>query len=371
MSRLLLLLTALALRLIRCAAQGATCDELNNQISRLNPAFWPPSFVFRSLMVRAGDVHPPNLTRTANSSFKLLGACQPAGFRADNFAWRKPTSDGGDWIATTATKPLSLNIDGISCVLTGVAVVTTSWPSLRLQFDEGCPRKTAVEVPLVNATGGIKLVHWMCKVVVESNLCKQAAAKLSSEADRSRVWGDQLSLDLTPLAQAASRGATRMSVYVQCYENLDWFIINSPLAVDPAEYEMLLSIRSLLEPTLPIIPKLNASIVVETVCMPDCMDRVGELCLPKSSQIVVHTSPPPTVTVGDAWDVFVADSRDSGVAPWLFGFLAAFFLLGMALACCCLVSGDPPAKPERKIKSVSVVYHDVPEGPERQFFSIR
>merc|ERR1712190_589110 len=108
---------------------------------------------------------------------------------------------------------------------------TLGWPSLRLQFEE-CPRKTAVELPLVNAsTNGLKLVHWMCKVAYDSQLCTRAASKLTS-AGSTTAWGSQELLDLSQLVEAASQGATRMQIYNSCFENLDWFVVSTPLGIE-------------------------------------------------------------------------------------------------------------------------------------------
>lgn len=355
---------------LRSGAADGSCSALDDMMARLNPGFWAPSFVFRSLKVRPGAIHPPNITRHTRD-VELTGACDPSLFRADSFEWRRPTSDGGDWIASTSAKPMQINVDGIPCPLTGIAVTTLGWPSLRLQFEE-CPRKTAVEVALKNGTeDGVKIVHWMCKVAVDSRLCEEATQKLTI-TDPSTEWPTQLFLDLGQLAVAASQGATRMQVYENCFENLDWFVINTPLGVDPAEWEMLLALRSVLAPSLQSTVRLNANVVVETVCMPDCLGRMAEKCLAKPVTVLDEVQVLPVAKEEEddgSFEFFVERSSNAEVAPWLAGVLACFFLVGSVVACCAMSCAPaPPKVPERRIKKVAVVYHDIPEVAQT-FFS--
>jgi len=307
------------------------------------------------------------LTRSAGS-VELLGACDSSRFRADSFIWQKPTSDGGDWIATTAAKPMQISIDGVPCPLTGLAVTTLGWPSLRLQFEK-CPRKTAVEVPLVNAsTNGIKLVHWMCKVAYDSELCRQAASKLTATSSVAQ-WPTQELLDLSQLASVASHGATRMQIYNSCFENLDWFVISTPLGIDSSEFEMLLALKSVLAPTLQTSVRIAANIVVETVCTPDCSGRMAEQCSSKAP-VVAAAAPSAKDDAYDFYD-FMETLQEKDVKPWLAFLLISFFLVGAGAACSCMSAFSTPAKkPERRIKQVSVVYHDVPEAND-SFFSRR
>jgi len=367
----MLLRLALAAACFRAgAATEASCEALSDTMARLNPGFWAPSFVFRSLWVRPGAIHPPNLTRAAQRA-ELAQVCDAAPFRADKFEWQKPTSDGGDWIATTISKPMSINIDGISCPLTGLAVTTLGWPSLRLQFEE-CPRKTAVEVPLVNATSGMKLVHWMCQVTAASGLCKHAATKLSPP-DTTTNWASQGVLDLSHVATAASHGATRMQIYENCYENLDWFVINTPLAVDASEWNMLLALRSVLVPSLQSSVRIKANIVVETVCMPDCSGQMADNCHkrePEAPHTIMTDLPSADWTDAATFEGFVADSSDTEVLPWLLLLLGSAFLLGFALlaimsACCC--RPKPAQMPEKRLKKVAVVYHDGTETSQNLY----
>jgi len=351
------------------AAVDESCAAVSDLVGRLNPGFWAPAYVFRSLSVRPGAIHPPNLTRAAND-VQLLGACDAPGLRADSFKWNRPTSDGGDWIASTTARPVQISIDGVVCPLTGLALTTSSWPSLRLQFEE-CPRKTAVEVPLVNTTQDrrFKIIHWMCKVAQDSELCAKIAEKLpvnvAAEASGTD-WASQEYLDLTQLLAVASKGATRMQIYNSCFENLDWFVINTPLAVDLQEFEMLLALKGTLTPTLQSPVQIEANIVVETVCIPDCQGHMPSRCMPRLQQ-----ASDAEVAPGSEfdWEDFMDTVQEKDVKPWMTFFFACFFLAGSAASCACMSClADSAKKPERKIKQVSVVYHDVQE-PSHSFFT--
>jgi len=347
-------------------------------MARLNPGFWPPAFVFRSLYVKPTQMHPPK-RKKHSGELRIPGLCTQSNFRADLFKWQKPTSDGGDWISTTSgTNMLEVITDGYRCPLTGIAVTTTGWPSLRLQFEE-CPRKTAVEVPLINSTtaeGGTKLVDWMCQVTAESRLCKEASARLP-DAAASRAWGNQLYLNLQKMAEALSKGLTRMEVYNECFENLDWLIANTPLAVEPEELRMLASMAGLLMPGgWPAGKRIPADIVVETICVEDCGGTVPARCRPAPPPLRARarvarrpgSSGLSMRNVTDSFRVFRSRYDDPVILPWLAYFCVGLFLLGSSLACCC-PSCCPPLdqKQERRIKKVSVVYREVPE--ESSFFS--
>lgn len=346
------------------SAAEESCVALSDMIGRLNPGFWAPSFVFTSLQVRPGAVHPPNLTRAANS-VEMVGACDPSRFRADSFVWQKPTSDGGDWIATTAARPMQITVDGVPCALTGLAVTTFGWPSLRLQFEE-CPRKTALQVSLVNASAnGFKLVHWMCKVAVDSELCTRAAEKLPPKDSSTAAWPNQLLLDLGQLAAVASQGATRFQIYNNCYENLDWYVVNTPLGIESSEFEMLLSMRPLLAPTFHSDVRIEANVVVETVCMPDCSGKMAERCYKRDFAAEKVQKEQQTSSDADesvSFAEFVEILQDEDLKPWGMIFFGSFFGIGSLLALCGLKAlTAPPKKPERRIKQVAVSYHDVPE----------
>jgi len=360
---------AVGLLLGATVADGdSTCEQVNAMVGRLNPGFWAPSYVFRSLDVRPGAIHPPNLTRATRGA-ELVGACDASRFRADSFAWQKPTSDGGDWIATTTEKPMQISINGVPCPLTGIAVTTLGWPSLRLQFSD-CPRKTAVEVPLVNVTtGGLKLVHWMCKVAYDSQLCQEAANKLP-KSQASTVWPTQEFLDLSPLIEAASKGAARMQVYDNCYESLDWFVINTPVGIPFEEFQMLLALNTVLAPTVFSQVQLQASLVVETVCFPDCVGRLPDECTKKVSAAAAQSAGA-SAHEDETWEDFVEKLQDPSVQPWSLAIFGLCFLAGSVGACRVMnCFTDPPKKPERRIKQVAVVYHDVPEVSQSFFSSM-
>lgn len=365
------------------ACDAGECDALTDLMARLNPGFWAPAFVFRSLYVKPTQMHPPKQNRHS-SKVRIPGLCTQSNLRADLFSWQKPTSDGGDWISTTSgTNLMEVVTDNYRCPLTGIAVTTTGWPSLRLQFEE-CPRKTAVEVPLINSTtaeGGTKLVDWMCEVTAESRLCREAREHLPGEGE-SKVWGSELYLDLQKMAAALSQGLTRMEVYNECFENLDWLIASSPLAVDPAELRMLASIAKLLAPSSwPSGSRIPADIIVETACVEDCDGNMPEKCklappapdpvvMPAVQEERMAQAPARSSrSISESFHVFTTRFEDPVVLPWLVYFCVGLFLLGSALACCCPTCFPPlgEQKQERRIKKVSVVYHEVPE--ESAFFS--
>lgn len=342
---------------LRAAAVEENCVALSDKLARLNPAFWAPAFVFTSLNVRPGAVHPPNLTRSVGG-VQLAGACDKTRFRADSFVWQKPTSDGGDWIASTTAGPLKIVVDGTTCPLTGIAVTSAGWPSLRLQFEQ-CPRKTALQIPLVKtAEGGLPLVHWMCKVAVDSTLCARAAQKLQSQdPSPASAWPSQLLLDLSLVLTAASKGATRMQIYNECYENLDWYVVNTPIGIPADEFEMLLSVRSLIAPTAPVhSARLDANVVVETVCVPDCRGEVAPQCHARKFVTKAPADHPMSI------DVFFETLQDDRLQPWVALFFSIPFLIGSLLSCCLVrLMAWEAKKPERRIKSVALSYHDVPE----------
>jgi len=358
------------------ASAAGQCDALTGLMARLNPGFWAPAFVFRSLDVKPAQMHPPK-RKKQGGTLRLPGICTHSNFRADLFTWQKPTSDGGDWISTTSgTNMMQVVTDSYSCPLTGIAVTTTGWPSLRLQFEE-CPRKTAVEVPLVNSTaaeGSTKLVSWMCQVASGSRLCREARERLPDASSRSHVWGNQLYLDLQLMAKTLSGGLTRMEVSNECFESLDWLIADSPLAVDPAELQMLAAMASLLAPSSwPRDTRIPADIIVESTCMEDCNGDMPAKCKPAppppvhlDTKELVQRSP--DRSMAGSFRAFTERYDDPVILPWLAYFCAGLFLLGSALACCCPSCWPPlEQKQERRIKKVSVVYHEVPE--ESAFFS--
>jgi len=264
-------------------------------------------------------------------------------------------------VASTQARGLFLTVDEVPCPMTGIAFTTGGWPSMRLQFEE-CPRKTAVEVPLVQADGkGVKLVHWMCKVSnqVDPLLCAQAAANLVPQ-DPTKASPSQELLDLSMLAEAGSRGATRMQVYNDCYENLDWFIVNTPIGVEHGEFDMLLSLQKALAPSFRSNVHVQASVVVETVCTPNCEGKM----LPECYRRDYSATPTGQVGVQEFMDTMGRPE----VKPWAQGLVAVFFVIGALMAVGILRLLVAPAKlPERKIKSVAVSYHDVPNASHTFF----
>lgn len=372
----------------RCVA-GDDCSALNERMAHMNgdPGFWAPSVVFRAQQVRPGAIHPPNKTHQTRD-VKLVGACEAALLRADAFEWQKPTSDGGDWIATTRAAPMQINIDSTACPLTGIALTTLGWPSLRLQFEQ-CTRKTAVEVPLTNSSSnGMKLVHWLCKVAIDSQLCAEAAELLPA-GQGTRSWSDQVFLDLSPLTAAASHGLSRMQIYSECYENLDWFIVNAPISVDESEWQMVQAIMKVLAPPEPNPVHIKSNVVVETLCMPDCNGNMDDKC---HATATVPAAGPAAGPVAAAAPVVIADSDNSSaseeslaesfeaftdsftdkeVQPWLLAFCGVFLLIGSLFAWCCVsycnAAPAAPLKTDRKIKKVAVVYHEVPEESQSFF----
>jgi len=334
-----------------------SCVALSETLGRLNPGFWAPAFVFRSLQVRPGAIHPPNLTRSAQR-VQLTGVCQSALLRADSFVWQRPTSDGGDWIASTASRSVSIDVDGVACPLTGIAVTMTGWPLLRLQFEE-CRRKTALEIPLINVTsGGLGLVSWMCKVTADSELCKRAAAQPLQEP--AQAWNTQNYLDLSKVAEAASRGATRMQVYNDCYA-LDWYVVETPIGINREDFLMLLSIKSMIAPSFKSDVQIESSIVVETVCVPDCHGNMAPACYKRDYTVQASEEKGSDGSEPVTFDEFLAAIQEPEVKPVALALFGGLFLIGSLLTCCLLMACvPPPKKPERRIKSVAVAYRDTP-----------
>lgn len=283
---------------------------------------------------------------------------------------------------TSKPKLLDMVAHGYHCPLTGIAVTTSSdsAPSLRLQFEE-CPRKTAVEVPLTKELGpnGTRLVKWMCQVASGSKLCERANSMLPSSSQN--TWGPQPFLDLRPLATALSHGITRMQVHNKCFQELDWYISDTALGVDANEFGMLEAIRRLLAPSSCedggncLTAKIPADIMLETVCVADCAGNMNPKCVAQAPQPPLNTALPPKQThwhkasakAVASFGEFMKTADRPKVLPWLAYAYTSLFLLGSALACCCpMACTGPEAKPERKIKKVSVVYHEV---PEETFFS--
>lgn len=349
----------LLLQHAHCNDDSEACAAVGDMIGRLNPGFWVPAYVFRSLSVRPGAIHPPNLTRSVGQ-VEFVGACDASHFRADSFVWQKPTSDGGDWVATTKAKPMQLNIDGVICPLTGLAVTTQEWPSLRLQFEE-CPRKTAVEVALVNGTGSsMRLARWMCKVAFDSQLCVQAALQLPADSNKGD-WSSQefldLNLDMSDLAHATAQGTTRMQVYNGCYENLDWFVVNTPLVIDPKEYEMVLALKAVLAPKMEKHVKIPANIVVESVCIPDCMGQMPTHCHERAK-----IESKGKINERADFQRFLEVVNQEDVRPWAIFIFILCFLLGAFSSCLCAPSGSHPQKRARRIKQVALLYKDGTEA---------
>jgi len=317
-----------------------------------NPGRWAPAVAFGSQQVRPGAIHPPNKT-DQTGTILLPGICDSALFSAESFAWWRPTSDGGDWIAnvTAKTAPMQINVDGELCPLTHIALTTTGWPNLRLQF-ETCPTPTAVQVPLANSSSnGFKLVHWMCQVLpTDSKLCADANADLPADQQQAR-WASQKSLDLTLLAQVAAKGVNRMRVYSECFrsnpqtigqnwQSINWIAVSSMtsagLGVDFKEWEMMMAIRKRLAPASHPTSKVPSYVLIETLCIPDCAGNVDPECLPPVEPTL---GPPLKATWPNNLADFAGDFSATAVLPWFvffFGITFVFFTLcfsGIAMCC--------------------------------------
>lgn len=341
---------------------------MGEQLAELDAGFWKPAVAFGSLLVLPDGVQPP-AKHGQSGQLRQEGLCSPSAWRASYFSWQKPTSSGGDWIATTnASGVMQITVGGHECPLSAVALAAPDGvPRLRLQFDD-CPRKAAVEVALSRANsseGGVGVVGWMCTVAAGTTLCEDALKALPS-TELANAAGEQEVLDLRMLARAASRGMRRMRARSECFgsdsiEGLEWFVVSEYLGVAPEEWELLMALLSLplLAPKAPPHFHVPSELEVEVVCMQDCDGNMADGCSPRDYTTVRWLPGSLAVPLGvHSGFSALADER---TRPWLLFLFVGCFLLGaLAGLCCFLCCRRKPEKRERRIKSVSVMYHEVP-----------
>lgn len=336
------------------AGQSTGCQGVDTLVQSLSPGYWSPSVIFGSLQVTTASYYPPDSLQ--GSQVLLNGICNAASFRADAFT-RSPPSDGkGDWIATTtSTQIMQLQTDSYTCALSGIAVVTSGSPQLRLQFDRcsgNAAGGAAVVVQLVRAPqSGLRLVNWMCSVADSSTLCSQL------QSTSGAATPNQPLLDLSQLASLASNGMTRQNATTSCFGSIDWFSVSASLGVDPSEWDLLQKLRDLLRPSGPlpsVQPSLLARTEVVAACAVDCQGGQSPSC---------GTAAP----LGPAAPAdFFASFGQREVLPWLLGLLALALLLGVLLGClcsCCCHREAPEKRSERRIKKVDVTYTEADAQP--------
>jgi hypothetical protein len=317
-------------------------------------------------------VRPP-AKRDQSGRLHQEGLCSPSAWRASYFAWQKPTSSGGDWIATTnASGVMQIAVGGRECPLSAVALsAADGLPRLRLQFDD-CPRKAAVEVPLSQANSsesGVRVVGWMCTVAAGTTLCEDALRALRS-TEFADMPGEQEVLDLGMLVKAASKGMRRMRARSECFgsasiEGLEWFVVDEYLGVAPEEWKLLTALLSLplLAPKAPPQMHVPSELEVEVVCMQDCDGSMADGCSPRDYTTVKWLPGGSAVSlrVHSGLSALAGGLADEITRPWLLFLFAGCFLLGALAGLCSLACGRrPPEKRERRIKKVSVMYHEVP-----------
>merc|ERR1719376_525217 len=106
---------------------------------------------------------------------------------------------------------------------------------------------------------------------------------------------------------------------------------------------MLLSVRSLIAPTaLAHSARLDANVVVETVCVPDCRGEVAPQCHARKFVSKAPHDHPVSV------DVFLETLQDDRLQPWVAVFFGLPFFIGSLLSCCLVkVMAGEVRKPER------------------------
>jgi len=236
--------------------------------------------------------------------------------------------------ATVFIMPTQLTTSG-TCNLTGIALTPDhDVPRLRLQFDS-CSK--SVSVPLRKAAGGTKLVDWVCKVSEPEKMCEE----LDIEYNKSDVM-----LDLSGLQMpGGANTVTMMSikpVATDCFEPFDWYMIDNALAVDETQWDALVKIRDSLAGFLPVVSSVQATAVVDRLCLVDCDGNLAGECNPEVE---------PVCGVTCWWRVFLTVL-----------FLALlFFCLGMCLALCLRFCCGPRGV---KMKGVNVKERFPPTGAE-------
>jgi len=207
----------------------------------------------------------------------------------------------------------------------------------------------------------------MCTVAAGTTLCQDALRALRSTEFVVTEFDEQEVLDLGMLAKAASRGMRRMRARSECFgsasiEGLEWFVVDEYLGVAPEEWKLLTALLSLplLAPKAPPQMHVPSELEVEVVCMQDCDGSMADGCSPRDYTTVRW------LPGGSAAPLVVHSGLSGLVADevtrlWLLLLFAGCFLLGALAGLCSLACGRrPPEKRERRIKSVSVMYNDVP-----------
>ncbi|CAE7801200.1 unnamed protein product [Symbiodinium sp. CCMP2456] len=356
------------------SANVENCAKLAD--TPLNAGFWRPAVIMDSLDVHLGTLRAAPL----NQPVHLTGLCGVgSGLQSSQFQWDHESHFGGDWIANTDRSEIAVYIGQAEpCTLTGVAIVTENTdPALRLQFEK-CAGRAAIEVPLFSQkSGGMKLMPWICGVSAATKLCSQAEQMASNgtmPAPR-----EEETLDLAPLAEAASKGVLHTNAKSTCFDALHWFVVHGGVGVDEKEWPFLEAMYKMLKleerPTL----QSDVDIEVQEVCFPSCTGTWDEAkCGPKP---VSATTAPPIAAAPelvtphpDLPEVpytpilsktrlgkFRQELSNPETGPWLWISLAGACLLGIFFALLCFPlfrSREPAMKPAPRVKQVEVLYPD-------------
>jgi len=301
---------------------------------------------------------------------KLTGLCQE-GQRLEStlFQWQQPTSLGGDFIADTDSSEIAIQVGDDRCQLTGLAVVTDAdAPALRLQF-ERCSGRAAVMVPLYSKEGGMKLMPWLCGVSSGSDLCGKAHAMASNTT---LPTAPQATLDLTPLAEAASKGVLHTNAKSPCFEDLHWFVVSGGVGVDKDEWLLVKAVHSILKHKDPPVLKADADVQVEEVCFLSCdgdwdeskcghkpfVMPVENLGAPPKPRPLVPAS---AVLSQQRLQKFQEELSSTDSGPWLWLTLIGAASLGIFVALLLLPLfryQEPPKAGAPRVKQVDVLYPD-------------
>jgi len=312
----------------------------------------------------------------ANTEVQAEGLCkQGYGLKAADFSWQSPTSLGGDFIAssTSQVSPVTLAFGDEICTLSAIALTTSGWPALRLQFEE-CAGKAAIEVSLMSqAQGGMKIINWLCAVTAGSDLCSKAKQKLhrngTSAVSVEPVFGQEV-LDISSVANAASKGVTHLVAKSKCFENLHWLTLPSGLGIDADEWELLKTMLGLLEPpSYPAVP-VAVTAQVESLCFLSCdgtwdEEKCGPLSYTTTTTTKYVAPVAEEVATGELsverLNRFGDAFSDPDTAPWIWLCLLVAFFIGAALAFvfvrCCMPEPAVRSVP-RRVKQVEVQYPD-------------
>eukprot|EP00927_Polykrikos_kofoidii_P052386 TRINITY_DN46198_c0_g1_i1.p1 TRINITY_DN46198_c0_g1~~TRINITY_DN46198_c0_g1_i1.p1 ORF type:complete len:420 (+),score=64.95 TRINITY_DN46198_c0_g1_i1:33-1292(+) len=355
------------------AVQTEICNGWDTFLKEPNEALWAPAVVLQSLRVPVAKWRPP-LIGQESPDVELVGLCTLDSFASSAFSWLVPSSKGGDFIAemTNRTGGVQLvigsgdefnNAPGIhktSCQLTHLALDAWSGsPNLRLQFAD-CEVKAAFTAPLRRAgTGedGLRIVNWVCGVTGGTSLCKEAAASVNATTPKGLQQ-----LDLSLVASAASAGMKRMQISMDegqdCLKTgrLNWLQADHTVAVDGAEWDMLLAILKTRAPSENISSTILANVVVDRVCAPDCHGNMIRDCYTRVQDADAGA-------VDGTCDLICSITENWTIIPLLILCLLLFFAVGLCagFGVTWAIYGPSQEEKLRAPQEVRVRYAQLPE----------